>query len=235
MPKIHLMRDERWRKNSSGVFLCIRRLSLIFYYSHLCKQTNHRSKTLRNLRSFLLHLVIFVPLFFFLFSFPFQFFFPTPSDVPPLYATRRCSQTFPLWKSNRLIRTAVQKGGESMEKNNNTFPHRWKKKTQCLFLKISRGTVRNHTSHQGFQPGSAGAFQHRGAVRCPGAEPLQLLLLLLLLMMLQEEEVDEKDSLIVFTRKITDPHFHLNPTYSRFLLCSLMSSPFFNMRRKRSW
>lgn len=109
------------------------------------------------------------------------------------------------------------------------------KKTQCLFLKISRGTVRNHTSHQGFQPGSAGAFQHRGAVRCPGAEPLQLLLLLLLLMMLQEEEVDEKDSLIVFTRKITDPHFHLNPTYSRFLLCSLMSSPFFNMRRKRSW
>lgn len=29
-------------------------------------------------------------------------FFP-PFDVPPLYATRRCSQTSPLWKSNHLI------------------------------------------------------------------------------------------------------------------------------------
>lgn len=35
-------------------------------------------------------------------------FFPLLFDVPPLYATRRCSQTSPLWISNHLVHMTLE-------------------------------------------------------------------------------------------------------------------------------
>lgn len=53
-------------------------------------------------------------------------------DVPPLYATRRCSQTSPFWISNHLI----HKTSEMAEEANKTSSHRCK---TCRFLStISR-------------------------------------------------------------------------------------------------
>lgn len=102
----------------------------------------------------------FVPLLCDFFSFlSFSF------DVPPLYATRRCSQTSPFWKSNHLIHMTL----EMEEGANNTSSHRCE--NLCLFLTItgSRSRQRNPPSvHFTFACGTA--FQHRGAVHRPGAK-----------------------------------------------------------------
>lgn len=44
--------------------------------------------------------------FFLLLSY--SLLFSLPFDVPPLYATRRCSQTSPLWISNHLVHMTLE-------------------------------------------------------------------------------------------------------------------------------
>lgn len=83
-----------------------------------------------------------------------------PFDVPPLYATRRCSQTSPVWKLNHLIHMTL----EMAQGANNTPSHRCKP----VFVLNNQSSREPSEVRFGFACGSA--FQYRGAVHRPGAK-----------------------------------------------------------------
>ena len=107
------------------------------------------------------------------------FFFLPPFDVPPLYATRRCSQTSPLWKSNHLIHMTFWKWQRkliirlsSAHKQNKQKKGGVKRKKKPVFVLKTitnrRNRQRNPPRRCVPAPPAGPAFQHRGAVHRSG-------------------------------------------------------------------